>query len=242
MERQAYRAMAETEGTHWWFVGRRKIIGSLIEQRIRPVKSARILEVGCGTGGNLRLLAEYGVVEAIEHDDDARTIARERSGIDVQSGHLPDGIDHVRGPFQLIALFDVLEHIDRDDESLRVLATVLAPGGNIILTVPALQFLWSSHDVAHHHQRRYSMRRLRAVLEQAGLRVEFISYFNSLLLPVAILQRLVSRFSGREPALDNIPGRPINFFLERIFSAERVLLKHMRLPVGLSLCAICSAK
>ncbi len=230
MERQAFRAMAGVEGTHWWFVGRRAIIRSLIETRVRPEKRARILEAGCGTGGNLALLAEYGALEAFEYDELARDIARERSGIGVQPGHLPDGIAQLTGPFELIALFDVLEHLEQDEVSLRALSALLAPDGKIILTVPALQFLWSSHDDLHHHHRRYSKGRLRGVLERADLHVEFISYFNSLLLPAAIIQRVASRFSKHEPVLDDLPPKAVNALLARIFAAERVLLSKMPLP------------
>jgi len=234
--------MADIEGKHWWFVGRRAIIRSIIEKRVRPKDSSRILEAGCGTGGNLAMLGDYGSLEALEYDDDARAIARERSGIDVQPGRLPDGIDHVNGPYQLVTLFDVLEHLEEDEASLRSLSKLLASDGKIILTVPALQFLWSDHDVVHHHHRRYSSARLREVLERAGLQVEYISYFNSLLLPAAILQRLASRLSKKKPAIDEVPSKVLNSFLTKIFSGERLLLNRIRLPLGLSLCAVCSAK
>jgi SAM-dependent methyltransferase len=242
LERVAYQAMAEIEGRHWWFVGRRAIIRSIIEKRIRPGRNARVLEAGCGTGGNLAMLGDYGSLAALEYDDDARAIARERTGVDVQPGRLPDGIDHIDGPFQMITLFDVLEHLDEDEESLRSLSKLLAADGKIILTVPALQFLWSDHDVVHHHHRRYSSARLRDVLERAGLQVEYISYFNSLLLPAAILQRLASRFSKKQAAIDDVPPTAVNSLLTKIFAAERSLLSWFRLPIGLSLCAVCSAK
>lgn len=242
MEREAYNAMAESEGTHWWFVGRRAIIRSLLAHRVRPRAGSRILEAGCGTGGNLELLGEFGSVEAIEYDDDAREIARRKSGIDVKPGRLPDGIGHVEGPFDLIALFDVLEHLDEDTESLRSLSALLAPAGKLMLTVPALQFLWSSHDEVHHHHRRYSRGSLKQVLEGAGLKVEYASYFNSFLLPAAIAQRLVSRFSRQKPELDALPAQPVNALLTRILASERAVLNRARLPVGLSLCAICTVQ
>jgi hypothetical protein len=142
----------------------------------------------------------------------------------------------------MIALFDVLEHIRQDEMSLRTLSSLLAPGGKIILTVPALQFLWSNHDIRHHHHRRYSERSLREVIDQAGLRVDYISYFNFFLLPVAVMQRLASRLSSKPAALDAEPPKLLNGLFTKIFASERALLGWMRLPIGLSLCAICSAK
>nr|WP_247710508.1 class I SAM-dependent methyltransferase [Qipengyuania huizhouensis] len=234
--------MAEIEGSHWWFVGRRAILEALIKHRIRPDRSSRILEAGCGTGGNLALLRQFGTVEAFEFDAQAREIASRKSCIDVQAGSLPDGIEHLSGPYQLIALFDVLEHLDRDEDSLRSLRRLLAKDGKLILTVPALQFLWSQHDVLHHHRRRYSGRRLQDVLERAELQVNYMSYFNSLLLPAAVVQRLASRFGKSEVSLDGVPPKIANTILGRIFAVERRILRHARLPIGLSLCAICSAR
>lgn len=242
MERQVYEAMAGIEGSHWWFVGRRAILETLIKDRIRPGESARILEAGCGTGGNLALLGQFGTVEAFEYDAQAREIASQRSGIDVQPGSLPDGIGHLSGPYQLIALFDVLEHLERDEESLRSLSRILAKDGKLILTVPALQCLWSQHDVLHHHHRRYSMAQLRGVLEKAQLQVDFITYFNTFLLPAAVLQRLSIRMRKSKMALDGVPPKPFNAMLARIFGAERHLASRMRLPIGMSLCAICSIR
>jgi len=232
--------MANIESRHWWFVARRRILEDLIAMRIVPRANARILEAGCGTGGNLDLLGGFGQVIAFEYEEYARDIARTRTNVDVQSGHLPDGLDCIDGSFDLIALFDVLEHIQQDCASLSALGELLAPGGKLFLTVPALQFLWSEHDVLHHHRRRYSKRHLRSVIEGAGLKVDFISYFNFFLLPAAIIERLGSRLVGGKPTLEQVPSPAINGFLNRIFAFERYLLRSVSLPVGLSLCAICS--
>lgn len=239
MDIDVYRAMAATEQTHWWFVGRRAIIRSLIEQRIQPKGALKVLEAGCGTGGNLELLSQFGDLDAFEKEDFARAFARERSNVDVQPGHLPDGLGHIAGSYDIIALFDVLEHVQEDEESLRTLSSLLAPGGKIILTVPALQSLWSDHDIRHHHHRRYSKRNLREVIERSGLRVEYISYFNFVLFPIAVIQRFASRFLKGETALDVQPPKLLNEILTRAFSSERALLARMRPPIGLSLCAIC---
>lgn len=232
--------MAATENRHWWFVGRRAIIRSLIETHVGQRKNLHILEAGCGTGGNLALLEQFGQVAAFEHDDDARQHAKAATGVDVVPGSLPDGIDHIAGTFDLIGLFDVLEHVEHDRAAIRALAARLAEDGTLIITVPALPFLWSDHDRLHHHHRRYTRWQFTETLESAGLRVDYISYFNSLLFPAALLQRLASRFS-RGAAKDGsaVPPAPINWLLTRIFAAERRLLQWGGLPIGLSLCAVC---
>ncbi|WP_287445386.1 class I SAM-dependent methyltransferase [Altererythrobacter sp.] len=244
MERVAFDAMARIEDEHWWFVGRRAILESVIKQHLSIGKGhdISILEAGCGTGGNLGLLQEFGHVDAFEYDDVARFQARSKSTVDVKSGHLPDGIDDLRGPYELIALLDVLEHLEQDIASLQALAVLLAPRGKLLITVPALQSLWSRHDEVHQHHRRYSEASLIRVVTEAGLKVEMITYFNSLLLPAAAMQRLVSRLSKQSETLDRIPPKPINGALAKVFGFERYLIRRMKLPIGLSLCAVCQAQ
>ena len=232
--------MAATESRHWWFVGRRAIIRSLIETHVGQREALHILEAGCGTGGNLALLGQFGQVAAFEHDDAARQHARAATGVDVVPGSLPDGIDHIVGPFDVIGLFDVLEHVEQDRAAIRALAARLAGDGTLIATVPALPFLSSDHDRLHHHHRRYTRQQFAEVLEAGGFRVDYISYFNSLLFPAALLQRLASRIvSSTAGDGSAVPPAPLNWLLTRIFAAERWLLRWGRLPIGLSLCAVC---
>lgn len=242
MDREAYAAMAESEEAHWWFVGRRAIIRSLIENHVRPGPQARILEAGCGTGGNLGLLASFGTLQAFEHDEVARNIARAKTGVDVKPGTLPYGIDQIEGPFDLIAMLDVLEHLEDDKASLRSLSDRLVREGKLMVTVPALQFLWSSHDELHHHYRRYSRKSLVQCLQDSGLAVNYISYFNSILFPFAVAQRLYSRGFRSEASLEAMPGEPFNSLLSKVFAIERLVLNKSTLPLGLSLCAICTKR
>jgi len=239
MHADAYAAMAAEEDKHWWFVGRRAIVRALIEQRvpISHVDHPKVLEVGCGSGGNLAMLSAFGMLDALEYNDAARTLAQKRSSIEVKPCALPDDLSHARGPYDLIALLDVLEHVEEDVESVKALSGILSSDGRLIVTVPALPFLWSRHDELHHHKRRYSKANLRSVLVMAGLEVEYISYFNMLLLPLAIIHRLTSRFR-HEDALAT-PSGIINALFSRVFGMERFMMRHVSLPIGLSLCAIC---
>src|SRR5437763_100417 len=141
--------------------------------------------------------------------------------------------------FDHAASLDVIEHLDDDVAALRELRRVVAPGGALLATVPAYQWLWSGHDEINHHHRRYTRRSLARAGESAGWKEVRTTYFNSLLLPVAIVLRLLERFSTRptESSLDLwVPPQPLNWLLERPLALEAALIGHrVRIPAGLSL-------
>lgn len=238
MDRAVYDRMAEIDGAHWWFVARRKIIAALIERLVKPPKPARILEVGAGTGSNILLLQRYGAVDAIEPDDDARALASRRTGVEVKGGLLPDGVVLEDGAYDLIVLLDVLEHIPDDRSALGALKAKLKPGGKLLLTVPAAPWMWSAHDVAHHHQRRYTAAQLRKVVEASGFRVKHVSHFNTLLFPLIAAVRLVGKIARKEGGDDAMPPAPVNAALGAIFGAERWLAPRLNLPFGVSLALV----
>ena len=189
MELDAYRNMAATENEHWWFCGRRAI-GEAVIRGLNLPKGAKILEIGAGTGGNISMLERFGEVQAVEMSDLARRIAWEKTGRDFLYGYLPDNLPVSPGSVDLICLFDVLEHVREDEASLLAMRHLLKPGGKVVLTVPAHQWLWSTHDVGLHHMRRYSRGLLRQRIEDAGYRIDKLTYTNAALFPVAILARL----------------------------------------------------
>ena len=237
MERAVYDRMAEIDGEHWWFVARRNIITSLLK-RHAPSRPLRILEVGCGTGSNIPMLREFGSVEAIEPDDHARALAAERTGAPIQGGLLPDGVELADGAYDLIVLLDVLEHIPDDVGALQALRSKLAPGGKLVLTVPAMPWLWSAHDVAHHHQRRYTSRKLRQALTDAGFKPKHSGHFNSLLFPLIVGARAVGKLTGRAGGDDAMPSRAVNAVLKRVFGVEKLWVGRVKVPFGVSLAAV----
>lgn len=237
MERLIYDRIRELETDHWWFVGRRKILRRLL-RRLAPPPGARILEVGCGAGGNVPLLREFGAVAALEPDDESRAYAAERLGLAIQSGLLPDGLPYAPESFDLVCAFDVIEHVDDDAGSVRALARLVRPGGAILTTVPAYPWMWSHHDVLHHHKRRYLLPAYRALFEQAGLTVETATYFNSLLFPLAAAQRTAKRLLGDQSADDAMPPAWLNKALSGVFSLEAPLASGPGLPFGLSIAVI----
>jgi SAM-dependent methyltransferase len=143
--------------------------------------------------------------------------------------------------YDLIGAFDVIEHIDDDQAALASIAKRLKIGGKLVITVPAHQWMWSAHDVVNHHKRRYSKTALKALVEASPLKLERIGYFNSLLFPLAVAERLSARLRGRDDADLSLPPRPLNAALERVFALERHLVARLPLPPGLSLFAVASA-
>jgi SAM-dependent methyltransferase len=238
MDRKVYDRMNELETRHWWFVARRRIIAALVERRLGGRHDARILEAGCGSGGNLAMLGSFGQVDAFEYDAAARDHAREKSGLPVEFGALPDGVPFDDRRYDLIGLFDVLEHIEADRASLATLAGRLSDRGAILVTVPAFPFLWSRHDERHHHFRRYTRASLAEVARAAGLKVSYSGYFNFFLFPAAVAARALKRMTGSETPDDRMPAGPVNAVLTRVFGLERHLVGRVRLPVGLSLAAV----
>jgi len=238
MERAIYDRMADIDADHWWFTARRQIVSALIRQQVPLKPGARILEVGAGTGSNLAMLQGFGRVDAIEPDESARALASRRGGIAVGGGLLPDQVELEDGRYDLIVLLDVLEHIDDDIGSLKVLRRKLAPGGRMLLTVPAAPWLWSAHDVAHHHKRRYTAGTLRAAFAAGGFSIRHISHFNTLLYPLVAAARIVGRITGREGSDDAMPSGWLNALLGRVFAAERYWVTRGALPFGVSLLAV----
>lgn len=238
MDRAVYDRMAEIDQDHWWFVARRRIVSALIDRHRPSSGPLRILEIGCGTGSNIAMLQAFGSVDAVEPDDGARELAARRSGLAIRGGYLPDGVELADGHYDLIVLLDVLEHIPEDLPALVALKAKLAPGGRLLVTVPAMPWLWSAHDVAHHHQRRYTARTLADVFAKAGFRLRHRTHFNSILFPLIVAARAVSKLAGREGGDDAMPPRPVNAILERLFGAERYWVARRSLPFGVSLAAV----
>ena len=241
MERVVYDQMAALDEQHWWYVARRKVLSELIRRRAMPPAGARLLEIGCGTGHNLGMLAQFGSVDALEVDETARALAENRLGKPIFSAPLPDLPGVPEGQYDLVGAFDVVEHIEDDRAALKGIARLLKPGGKLVVTVPAHQWMWSAHDVVNHHQRRYSKAGLKTLINGSTLKLETIGYLNSLLFPVAVAERFLSKIRGKDDADLSLPPRPLNQALERVFAAERALVGRVPLPPGLSLFAVASA-
>ena len=247
MEKQLYQEMYEIEEKHWWFVGRRKILFDITKLEVgKAGKIGKVLDIGCGTGFNAKWLGEMGErgeVYAVEMSDEAIGLAKKRMpNLKVIKGEFPNFKTNER--FDLITLFDVLEHFEGDIEAMGKIKEMLNPGGYVVFSVPAFSFLWSEHDELAHHKRRYTAREIREKLVQAGFSPVRITYFNTFLFLPIILFRFIRRiFRLRGGKTDFfIAPAPFNTLLSKLFGAERFLLRCFNLPLGVSLIAIAKIK
>lgn len=246
MDKSLYPRMAEVEDAHWWFASRRAIVDNILDGLNLPA-TASILEPGCGTGGNFPMLARRGQVFALDDDESAIRFANARGLAQVERGSLPDQIPFGDRVFDLVVMTDVLEHLDSESGTLRALHARLRPGGWLLMTVPAAAWLWSDHDVTHHHRRRYAANELRRLVSDAGFDVTYLSYYNFLLFPMIAGARILQRFrqgdrNGANSRHDlAMPSRAINAMLQRIFSSERHVIGNARIPFGVSLIVLARA-
>ena len=235
MDRIVYDRMAAHDSHHWWYRARRDILADYVTREAKLPANARILEIGCGTGHNLPMLSQFGDVDAIEIDEAARDIASVRLGKPVGAAPLPELTGVERGAYDMVAVLDVVEHIEDDVAALRAMAECLKPGGVILIAVPAHPWMWSAHDVVNHHKRRYSKATLDAAIRSAGLRHNGLSWFNSLLFPAAVAARLTGRLTGKDDSDDSPPPKWLNTIFEKVFRVERHLVGRVPLTPGLSI-------
>ena len=242
MQAHTYAIMREVEDKHWWFVGRRRIIASWAENICREIgqRRPRILDVGCGTGANLQMLAEFGVAEGVDVSAEALDFCRARGLGRVRQG-AAESLPYEDAQFDLVTGLDVVEHLDDDVAGLREMFRVLRPGGRALLFVPAFMFLWGVQDDVSHHRRRYTLAELKEKLRAAGLTVERASYANITFFAPILFGRFVMRVSGLRPASENnINIGALNGLLGRMLGAESWWLRKMSFPFGVS--AICVAR
>jgi SAM-dependent methyltransferase len=235
-ELQTHRA----EDRHWWYQGRRNVLERAIERLGLPPR-ARILDAGCGSGRNMVELAPHGEVTGVELSHTSVERARARHVGEVLEGSMMD-MPFDDQHFDLAVTLDVIEHLEDDVGALRELRRVTKPGGALLVTVPAYQWLWSGHDEVNHHHRRYNRRTLLRAAESAGWGLESSAHFNSLLLPVAIMLRALERFkpSTTKSSLDLwVPPAPLNWALRQPLRLEGAVIgRGGTIPVGLSLLAV----
>ncbi len=246
MQQHTYAIMYEVEGAHWWFAGRRRILEGFLAQIVPTLPAARtgerprILDVGCGTGANLEMLARFGAAEGVDVAGEALAFCRARGLKDVRAG-AAEALPYPPDTFDLVTALDVVEHLDDDVAGLREMRRVLKPGGCALLFVPAFQWLWGVQDDVSNHRRRYTLRQLRRAVATAGLSVERATYANITLLAPILAGRLLMRATGLRPASENVLNvAALNGVLGRVFGAERHWLSRANLPVGVS--AICVAR
>lgn len=243
MESYEYEVMAAVEGDHWWYRGMRALSAAWLDPHFHDRNDLRILDAGCGTGGNAEFLQRYGMVVGLDLAPLALELGRRRiPGRLARSSVV--ALPFVSESFDLVTSFDVLYHRDVIDEGSALCETrrVLRPGGHLLIRLPAYKWLSSAHDRSVHGRQRYTAGEMRAMLERAGLRIVRLSYINSLLLPIPLLQRLLQRIvaAGDDQRSDlELPHRIVNTALQSALYLEAAWLRDGgRFPAGLSILAL----
>src|SRR6266542_1941700 len=245
MQPHTYAIMREVEDKHWWYVGRRRIIaaflGEICKQLTREgILRPHILDIGCGTGGNLEMLSEFGEAEGVDVSTEALDFCRARGLKRVKQG-AAENLPYENESFDLVTGLDLVEHLDDDVAGLREMRRVLGPDGRALLFVPAFMFLWGVQDDISHHRRRYTVPELKRRLGEAGLTVERVTYANMTFFTPILLGRFLMRVTGVRPASENnITIGALNGLLGRILGAESWWLRRMNFPFGVSI--VCVAK
>ena len=240
MKESLIRSILEVEDQHWWFRGRRNVVSHVLEKFI-PKPCGEVLEIGCGSGANFSVLEPFGNLHAVEMDKVSRDAANKRGQTQVEDGYLPDGMPIDGDGFDLVAMLDVLEHIEKDKEAMVAVKGFLASGGHTIVTVPAFQALWSHHDDLNFHFRRYSMKSFVGVLNAAGLDVLYCTYTFFTLFPMFATVRLLEKIkpnASRRSEKIHVPPVIVNDILGSLVSLEGSFMPMFRFPFGSSLLAV----
>jgi SAM-dependent methyltransferase len=245
MQPHTYAIMREVEDKHWWYVGRRRIIADFVRRICEQLRAEgnsepRILDIGCGTGGNLETLSGFGSAEGVDISSEALDFCRARGLNNVRQG-AAETLPYESESFDLVTGLDVVEHLDDDVSGLREMRRVLRPNGRMLLFVPAFMFLWGVQDDVSHHRRRYTLSELKGKLQQAGMTVERASYANISFFGPILVGRLFMRVSGLRPASENnINIGTLNGLFGKILGAESWWLNRLSFPFGVSI--ICVAR
>jgi SAM-dependent methyltransferase len=236
---EGYSVTLEHQGSHWWYTSRRDLFLRQVRRATQELQSRdrplSLLDYGCGSGFDLRFLAQFGNAEGAD-------ITGELAGAAPKYPvHLvPRDLPRLRGRFDVVTCLDVLEHLDDDIAGLRTIGSLLAPGGQVVVTVPAYDWLWSGEDVISMHRRRYTRRRLLDTACAAGMDVLYASYFNLSVLPAMTAVVWKRRWLNHdESAQSNLDAGP--HWLQGIaravtgLEARWVGEQHLPLPAGASL-------
>jgi ubiquinone/menaquinone biosynthesis C-methylase UbiE len=245
MNLEEYERMYRFEDKYWWFVARRRLIVRLIADLNLP-EGLEILDIGCGTGAMLDELERFGRVVGADFSEEALAFCRKR-GARVDKQYRLVRADARCLPFEsnsfdIVSAMDIIEHIDHDKAAMAEIYRVLKPGGRLLATVPAYMYLWSEHDVALHHHRRYTAQGLRDIAQRAGFGVEHISYTVTSLLPAIALIRRLERLTKRRnhaPQADVVPVPSIiNQTLLAMMDFETQIVRRLSLPFGVTVVAV----
>ena len=242
MEASEYKIMYDIESTYWWFRGKQFLIDMLLSDHLKGDRSNRALDIGTGTGSTLEVLRKFGPSYGVDFSTVAIHMLRQRGLNSIVQTDAEESIPFKNNTFSMVTCLDVLEHLENDSGLIEEMVRVCKPGGLILITVPALRLLWSKHDEALHHKRRYTKKQLLNQVVSPRCRVIKASYFNaSLFLPIAVVRKLESFWKNdKEAKSDFFVPIPewMNRFLYFLYTTELKCLRIANFPFGVSIVMI----
>lgn len=240
MEKHIYELLYKTEERYWWFVGQRFLLYNILKKYCHNRKDLKLLDIGCGTGMNIKVLSNFGKAEGIDVSDDAIKFCNLRN-INVKKSDVM-GIKHKGNTFDVVTELGVFYHkaVTDDIKAMSEAHRILKPGGRFIMFDCAMKCLFGKHDIAFDGARRYSKRELAAKLKQAGFVVERITYFNTLLFPIVYLHRKLTNLTNSKPQseVQDTINPLLNTLLKKLYKTELRGLKYINYPFGVNILAI----
>ena len=243
MEKDEYTIMYNIEQSYWWFIGKQFLVKDNFKRlHLNGFRQDKVLDIGCGTGIILKILEDFGTAFGLELSFEAIHFLRKRGLKLVARSDANQSIPFKNDTFSAVTCLDVLEHLENDLTLLKEMVRVCKPGGYIFMTVPAFDILWSPHDVALHHKRRYTRKQMREKIKGMNCKVIKQSYYNTILfIPILALRKLKSFFSHKKHAQSDffitLP-KWFNKALSLLFTAEIYCLRFFSFPFGVSLLLI----
>ncbi len=242
MKPEAYEKTSEFEEDYWWFKGRRRIVFDKVEKPAKTSKGKVLLDIGCGTGITIRKIKGFDVMIGVDVSKEALNYAKGRNCKNLICGSVYT-LPLRSNSADCLLMLDVLEHLSEEKAALLEVHRVCKEGGEITVTVPAYQFLWSGEDEVSNHKRRYVKLELRRLIESSRFKIQKLSYFNCFLMPsiytVILFNRVFNKKAMQESDLKKIPN-VLNLIFEMILYVESILLRIINLPFGASLICIAS--
>ncbi len=242
MKEEFYDELSDLVNWHWWYKGRKSVVMRQLEKYSDAASDHDILDIGCGPGGMLNDLLRFGKVYGLDSSFKSIKICRKKGFSETFHSNV-ENLPFRDSSFSKVLMLDVLEHVNHDREVLHEAIRVCKPGGMILLTVPAFQFLWGDIDIVTHHKRRYTINDLKMLVSSGGVHVVKASYFNFILFPfiaaIRFMEKLTFRHKKSEGSIQsdfsfNKPGF-VNDLLTGVFSLESGLLPILNFPVGVSI-------
>lgn len=242
MQKHEYAKLAKNDSFYFWNIGRKEILKEALLRHIGPRDDLEILDMGCGPGGNISLLSQFGRVTGLDVSEEALKFARSYSFFKLVLADAKK-LPFTDSSYDLVTSLDVFEHLEDDQKAFREVWRVLRQGGVLLTTVPAHPWLWSPHDEALFHKRRYTRSELLKRISEAGFTILGCSNFVSLGVPINFLRKtrdgiLRKVFPEKNRVVENYDiefPKVINSLLLSFLRLERFIIRFISLPFGTSI-------